>query len=79
MANDEINAFGRKIPSYSILDLNLRKDAGPWTFAFKVNNALNKEYFTFAVNSTTAGNDGFNFYPLPERSLFLTAEYVFSQ
>jgi iron complex outermembrane receptor protein len=79
MANDEINAFGRKIPSYSLLDLSLRKDAGPWMFAFKVNNALNKEYFTFAVNSTAAGNDGFNFYPLPERSLFLTAEYAFSQ
>jgi len=79
MANDEINAFGRKIPSYSLLDLSLRKNAGPWMFAFKVNNALNKEYFTFAVNSTTAGNDGFNFYPLPERSLFLTAEYAFSQ
>lgn len=79
MANDEINAFGRKIPSYSILDLNVRKESGLWTFAFKVNNALNKEYFTFAVNSTTVGNDAFNFYPLPERSLFFTADYAFSQ
>ena len=79
MANDEINAFGRKIPSYSILDLNVRKHIGAWTLAFKVNNALNKEYFTFAVNSTTVGNDAFNFYPLPERSLFLTVDYAFGQ
>jgi iron complex outermembrane receptor protein len=79
MANDEINAFGRKIPSYSILDLNVRKHIGAWTLAFKVNNALNKEYFTFAVNSTTVGQDNFNFYPLPERSLFLTVDYAFGQ
>ena len=79
MTNDEINAFGRKIPSYSILDFNLSKNIGPWAFAFKVNNVLNKEYFTFAVNSTAAGNDAFNFYPLPERSLFFTADYAFSQ
>ena len=79
MTNDEINAFGRKIPSYSILDLNVRKHIGAWTLAFKVNNALNKEYFTFAVNSTTVGNDAFNFYPLPERSLFLTVDYAFGQ
>ena len=79
MANDEINAFGRKIPSYSILDLNVRKHIGAWTLAFKVNNALDKEYFTFAVNSTTVGQDNFNFYPLPERSLFLTVDYAFGQ
>ena len=79
MTNDEINAFGRKIPSYSILDLRVRKHIGAWTLAFKVNNALNKEYFTFAVNSTTVGQDNFNFYPLPERSLFLTVDYAFGQ
>ena len=79
MTNDEINAFGRKIPSYLILDLNVRKDVGPWTLALKVNNALNKEYFTFAVNSTTVGSNAFNFYPLPERSVFLTAGYAFGQ
>jgi iron complex outermembrane recepter protein len=79
MANDEINAFGRKIPSYSILDLNVRKHIGAWTLAFKVNNTLDKEYFTFAVNSTTVGQDNFNFYPLPERSLFLTVDYAFGQ
>ena len=79
MTNDEINSFGRKIPSYSVLDLNIRKNVGPWTLALNVNNALDKEYFTFAVNSTTAGNDAFNFYPLPERSVFLTASYAFGQ
>ena len=79
MTNDEINSFGRKIPSYSVLDLNIRKNAGLWTLAVNVNNALNREYFTFAVNSTTVGNDAFNFFPLPERSIFLTANYAFGQ
>jgi iron complex outermembrane recepter protein len=79
MTNDEINSFGRKIPSYSVLDLNIRKNVGPWTLALNVNNALGREYFTFAVNSTTTGSDAFNFYPLPERSVFITAGYAFGQ
>ncbi len=77
MTNDETNSFGRKIPSYTLLDLHLSKSYGAFNVALKINNALDREYFTFAVNSTAAGNDAFNFYPLPERSAFLTASYTF--
>lgn len=77
MTNDETNSFGRKIPSYTLLDIHVSKSYGAFNVALKINNALDREYFTFAVNSTAAGNDAFNFYPLPERSAFLTASYTF--
>jgi len=71
---DETGAFGRKMPSYTVVDLKLAHAAGDWRFAATVKNLFNEHYFTYGVFT------GFPTYaalPAAERSLFVSAQYTF--
>ena len=74
---DETNTFGRKIPSYTVVDLKLMHRThvtGGWEFTAMVKNLFNEKYFSYGVFT------GFPTYaalPAPERALFVSAQYTF--
>lgn len=76
--NDESNTFGQKMPDYTVVDLRLSHSVDNWTFSAAVNNLLDKDYFSYAVRSTTTPG-AFAAYPQPERNYFVTAEYHFGK
>ena len=74
--NDQANAFGKKMPAYTTVDMQLAHQEGPWSLAAAVNNLFNEKYFTYAVASTfTPGV--YNAYPMQERNFSLSAKYQF--
>ena len=73
MDNDEPNTLGAKIPAYALLDLKFTREFGRGRFALAINNALDEAYYTYAVRSNFTP-DRYNVYPLPGRTLSLTAE-----
>jgi iron complex outermembrane receptor protein len=76
MDNDEGNTLGVKIPAYTVVDLKLAHQRGPWRFAAAVNNVANEKYYNYAVRSQFVP-DRYNAYPLPERNFTMTLEYAF--
>jgi iron complex outermembrane receptor protein len=74
MDNDEPNTLGVKIPSYTLVDLKLVHQRGPWTFAAGVNNLFDRKYFNYAVRSQFV-LDRYNAYPLPQRNGMVSVEY----
>ena len=78
MDNDEANTLGVKIPAYTVVDLKLTHELGPWRLSATVNNLFDHEYYNFAVRSNQiAAADRYNAYPLPERNASVTLEYAF--
>ncbi|MSP97156.1 MAG: TonB-dependent receptor [Betaproteobacteria bacterium] len=73
MDNDEPNTLGTKIPAYSVVDLKAARDFGFARIGLAVNNLLNEKYYNYAVRSAFTP-DRYAVYPLPGRTLGLTAE-----
>ncbi len=71
---DELNAFNRKIPAYTVVDLKLSYDQRDWRFAAGVLNLFNEHYFSYGVFT---GFPTYSALPAPERALFVTARYTF--
>jgi iron complex outermembrane receptor protein len=74
MENDEGNAFGRRIPAYTVADLKLRHRVGAWAASIGIANLFNRKYYAYAIRSQFVA-DRFNAYPLPERSFWVALEY----
>lgn len=74
--NDQTNDFGKAIPSYTTVDAKWQYQTGSWKYALAVNNLFDEKYYTYAVRSTATPGK-FNAYPMPERNVWLTAEYRF--
>ena len=74
MDNDEPNSLGVKIPSYTLVDLKLVHQRGPWTIAAGVNNLFDRKYFNYAVRSQFV-LDRYNAYALPQRNGMVSVEY----
>jgi iron complex outermembrane receptor protein len=74
MDNDEPNTLGVKIPGYATVDLKLRHRFDWGRIAFAVNNLLGEDYYTYAVRSAFIA-DRYAVYPLPGRTVSLTAEF----
>jgi iron complex outermembrane recepter protein len=71
--NDEPNTLAHRIPAYYVLDVKLAQTF-PWgRLSAAVNNALDEKYYTYAVRSAFIA-DRYAAYPLPGRTLSLTAE-----
>jgi iron complex outermembrane recepter protein len=73
MDNDEPNTLGTKIPAFAVLDLKLARGFGWGRLAAAVNNLTDERYYTYAVRSAFTP-DRYSVYPLPGRTLSLTAE-----
>ncbi|MDX1574027.1 MAG: TonB-dependent receptor [Methylophaga sp.] len=74
-ANDLTNDFNQKIPSYQRVDLSFNKSFNNLDFTLAVNNLFDEKYFSYGVNSTFGNN--YNAYPLPERTVTISAAYQF--
>lgn len=72
MENDQTNSFPRRIPAYATVDAKLAQAFDWGRLALSVNNLFDRSYYAYAVNSTVT--DLANVYPLPGRSVHLTAE-----
>jgi iron complex outermembrane receptor protein len=74
--NDLTSTFGRKMPSYTVVDVKFNHCEGAWLLSAAVNNLLNTQYITYGVASTaTAGR--YNAYPMQQRNLSFVATYQF--
>ena len=74
MDNDEPNTLGVKIPGYSTVDLKLGHAFGWGRLALAVNNLFGSDYYTYAVRSAFIA-DRYAVYPLPGRTVGLSAEF----
>jgi len=72
---DETNTFGRKMPSYTVVDVKLTHESGGWLIGIGMKNLLNEKYFNYAVFDSFTPT--FFAYPQAERSIFATAQYAF--
>ena len=78
MDNDEANTLGVTIPAYTVVDLKLAHEQGPWRLTAGINNLFDRKYFTYAVRSNqVAAADRYNAYPLPQINGAVTIEYAF--
>jgi iron complex outermembrane receptor protein len=73
MDNDEPNTLGVQIPAFALVDLKLAREFDWGRFSAAVNNLFDEEYYTYAVRSQFTA-DRYGVYPLPGRTLSLTAE-----
>jgi iron complex outermembrane recepter protein len=72
---DETDTFGRKMPSYTVIDLKLTYESRAWLLGAGVKNLFNEKYFNYGVFDSFTPT--FFAYPQPERSIFATAQYTF--
>jgi iron complex outermembrane receptor protein len=73
--NDVANDFGRKMPSYTLVDLKLSHRVQGWKLSATVLNLFDKFYYSYAVRSLAANT--FNAYPSRPRTFIAAAEYAF--
>jgi iron complex outermembrane receptor protein len=76
MDNDEANNLGAMIPAYTLVNVKLERQVDNWTLALAVNNLTDEKYYAYAVKSQFTATR-FNVFPMPERTLFASAEYRF--
>lgn len=74
MDNDEPNTLGAKIPRYSTVDLKLAHVLSWGRIALTANNVLGSHYYSYAVRSAFIA-DRYAVYPLPGRTISLSAEF----
>ncbi|MCE9639504.1 MAG: TonB-dependent receptor [Betaproteobacteria bacterium] len=71
---DEANTFGRKMPSYTLVDAKLSHEYRGWLFDAGVKNLFNQKYFSYGIFT---GFPTFSAYPAPERSVFVSAQFTY--
>lgn len=76
--NDQANTFGRRMPAFTLLDLNLSWSRGPWTLRASLLNATGEEYYTYALANVPAAGT-FSAYPAALQTLLVGAEYRFGR
>ena len=74
--NDQANDFGKKIPSYAIVDLLASHQYRGYRFAAKIGNLFAEKAYDYGVSSTFS-TGVYNAYPLPERTLLFTVSKEF--
>ena len=71
--NDEPNTLARRIPAYYVVDVKLAQRFKWGALSAAINNLFEEDYYTYAARSAFAP-DRYTVYPLPGRTLALTAE-----
>jgi iron complex outermembrane recepter protein len=74
--NDEPNSLPHRIPAYYVVDVKLARRQSWGRLAVAVNNLFDEDYYTYAVRSAFTP-DRYAVYPLPGRTLSLSAEVRF--
>jgi iron complex outermembrane receptor protein len=73
---DELNTFGREMPSYWTADVGVFNTLGAWTFGASVRNLFDEKYYTYALAITFPAST-FIAYPAPERNFMVSVQYRF--
>ena len=73
---DELNTFGREMPSYWTADAGVFHTVDKWTFGASVRNLFDEKYYTYALAITFPTNT-FIAYPAPERNFLISVQYRF--
>lgn len=71
--NDEPNTLAHRIPAYSVVDVKLAQRFSWGALSAAINNLFDNSYYAYAVRSAFTA-DRYAVYPLPRRTLSLTAE-----
>ena len=71
---DETSTFGRKMPSYTLVDAKVVNETKGWLLSAGVKNLLNQKYFSYGLFT---GFPTFIAYPAPERAFFATVQYTY--
>ena len=74
MDNDEPNTLGVKIPAATVVDLKYSYGFDWGRISLAVNNLFGEDYYSYAVRSQFTA-DRYAVYPLPGRTVGLTAEF----
>jgi iron complex outermembrane receptor protein len=72
---DETNAFGRRMPAYTLVDVKITTALGGWQFNAAVRNLLDQKYFSYGLYT---GFPTYVAYPAAERNFFVSAQYTFN-
>lgn len=76
--NDEPNTLAHRIPAYYVVDLRLAQRFSWGRLAATINNVFEEDYYTYAVRSQFGATpDRYAVYPLPGRTVSLSAELRF--
>ena len=75
---DELNTFGREMPSYWSADLGVFHTIERWTFGASVKNLFDEKYYTYGL-VVTFPTTTFVAYPSPERNFLLSVQYRFGK
>lgn len=73
--NDQNNNSPHMRPAYTVTDLVLVHDEGPWRLRFSALNLLDQKYFSYGIEAPA--RQGYNAYPAPGRNFLITAERRF--
>jgi iron complex outermembrane receptor protein len=74
--NDQANDFGKKIPAYTIVDLQASHQYRAYRFAAKIGNLFAEKAYDYGVSSTSTPGV-YVAYPLPERTVLFTVSRDF--
>jgi iron complex outermembrane receptor protein len=74
--NDQANDFGKKIPAYTLVDLQASHQYGAYRFAAKISNLFAEKAYDYGVSSPTTPGV-YVAYPLPERTVLFTVSRDF--
>lgn len=74
---DQANNFDRKMPSYTLVDLNAAWTHGPVTLRASILNASDVHYYSYAILDPFIPGNAFNAYPAADRAFLFTAELRF--
>ena len=67
--NDQLNAFGRRIPAYSTIDAKYTRTFGNLDLSVSGTNLGNRGYFSYGI---TGAGGASNVYPERRRALFVS-------
>lgn len=72
--SDETNTFGRRMPSYTVVDGKVTHEHENWLFNAGVRNLFNEKYYSYGVFT---GFPTFAALPAPERAFFVSVQHTF--
>jgi len=75
---DELNTFGREMPSYWTADMGVYHTIDAWTLGASVRNLFDEKYYSYALAITFPTNT-FVAYPEPERNFLVSVQYRFGK
>ncbi|MBI1394461.1 MAG: TonB-dependent receptor [Betaproteobacteria bacterium] len=72
--NDQTNTFPIRMPSYTVVDGTITREAGRWRLTAAALNVFDRRYYSYGLSNVPASGT-FSVYPAAGRAFLFTAEY----